>query len=153
MSPDNVNTQQLSTAVASTIAAAVTEQGTAAREIACNVQQACKGATEVAGNIVSVNRGAGETGSASAQVLAAAQLLAGESTHLKTDVQKFLQMVRAASKETQSVPQERAEQRRGVSLSRGPAPRARRARLRVRHERRHARPRSLRSGPIRCDRR
>jgi methyl-accepting chemotaxis protein len=82
--------------IASTIAAAVEEQGAATQEIARNVQEAAKGTAQVATNIVSVNQGAGETGSASAQVLASAQSLAGESNHLKVEVRKFLATVRAA---------------------------------------------------------
>ena len=61
--------------IASTIAAAVEEQGAATQEIARNVQQAAQRTGEVAGNITDVNRGAGETGSASAQVLSSAQSL------------------------------------------------------------------------------
>jgi methyl-accepting chemotaxis protein len=55
--------------IASTIAAAVEEQGAATREIARNIEQAASGTTRVASNITDVNRGAGETGSASTQVL------------------------------------------------------------------------------------
>jgi hypothetical protein len=47
-------------------------------------------------NNVDVQRGASETGSASAQVLAAAQSLSSESTRLKHEVSKFLNAVRAA---------------------------------------------------------
>ena len=47
-------------------------------------------------SIGEVNEGAGETGSASAQVLASAQSLAQESTQLKIEVDKFLITVRAA---------------------------------------------------------
>jgi methyl-accepting chemotaxis protein len=82
--------------IASTIAAAVEEQGAATQEIARNVQLASQGATQVATNIADVNRGAGETGSASTQVLASAQQLAAESNHLKVEVAKFLETVRAA---------------------------------------------------------
>jgi methyl-accepting chemotaxis protein len=82
--------------IAATIAAAVEEQGAATHEIARNVQEAAKGTAEVAGNIVHVNQGAGETGSASTQVLASAQALAGESNRLKSEVRKFLTTVRAA---------------------------------------------------------
>jgi methyl-accepting chemotaxis protein len=82
--------------IAATIAAAVEEQGAATQEISRNVQEASKGTGQVAINIVSVNRGASETGSASAQVLASAQSLSSESNHLKVEVQKFLQTVRAA---------------------------------------------------------
>jgi len=82
--------------IAQTIAAAVEEQGAATQEISRNVQEAAKGTAQVASNIVSVNEGAGETGAASSQVLSSAQSLATESNRLKIEVQKFLQMVRAA---------------------------------------------------------
>ena len=82
--------------IAATIAAAVEEQGAATQEIARNVQEAARGTTQVAEHIVDVNRGAGETGSASSQVLASAQSLASESNHLKLEVRKFLDTVRAA---------------------------------------------------------
>jgi methyl-accepting chemotaxis protein len=82
--------------ISSTIAIAVEEQGAATGEIARNVQQAARGTAEVATNITDVNRGAAETGSASAHVLASARSLSGESNHLKREVEKFLETVRAA---------------------------------------------------------
>jgi methyl-accepting chemotaxis protein len=82
--------------IASTIAAAVEEQGAATQEIARNVGEAAKGTALVASNITDVNRGASETGSASAQVLSSAQSLSSESNHLKAEVDKFLMTVRAA---------------------------------------------------------
>jgi len=82
--------------IASTIAAAVEEQGAATQEISRNVQQAAQGAQQVTSNIAKVQHGAGETGSASTQVLAAAQLLSGDSNRLKLEVSKFLSTVRAA---------------------------------------------------------
>jgi methyl-accepting chemotaxis protein len=82
--------------IASTIAAAVEEQGAATNEIARNVGEAAKGTTQVATSITDVNRGASETGSASAQVLASAQSLSAESHHLRVEVDKFLSTVRAA---------------------------------------------------------
>ena len=82
--------------IASTIAAAVEEQGAATQEIARNVGEAAKGTAQVASNITDVNRGAGETGSASSQVLASAQSLSHESNHLKTEFDRFLATVRAA---------------------------------------------------------
>ena len=81
--------------IASTIAAAVEEQGAATDEIARNVERAAQGTQQVAMKITDVNRGAGETGSASAQVLASAQLLSRDSNHLKTEVDQFLAAVRA----------------------------------------------------------
>jgi methyl-accepting chemotaxis protein len=82
--------------IAAAIAAAVEQQGAATQEISRNVQQAAHGTAQVATNITDVNRGASETGSASAQVLASAQSLAGESNHLKAEVEKFLHTVRVA---------------------------------------------------------
>jgi methyl-accepting chemotaxis protein len=82
--------------ISSTIAAAVEEQGAATQEISRNVQQAAQGTQQVSSNITDVQRGASETGSASSQVLSAAQLLSGDSNRLKLEVGKFLNSVRAA---------------------------------------------------------
>ncbi len=82
--------------ISSTIAAAVEEQGAATQEISRNVQQAAQGTQQVSSNIGDVERGAGETGSASSQVLSAAQMLSGDSNRLKLEVTKFLGSVRAA---------------------------------------------------------
>lgn len=82
--------------ISSTIAAAVEEQGAATQEISRNVQQAAQGTQQVSANIADVQRGATETGSASSQVLSAAQMLSGDSNRLKTEVGKFLATVRAA---------------------------------------------------------
>ena len=78
------------------IAAAVEEQGSATGDIASNIGQAAQGTRQVAANIVDVNRGAAETGSASAQVLAAAKSLSKESDRLGSEVEKFLRFVRAS---------------------------------------------------------
>lgn len=72
------------------------EQGAATQEISRNVQQAAQGTQQVSSNIGDVERGAGETGSASPQVLSAAQMLSGDSNRLKLEVTKFLGSVRAA---------------------------------------------------------
>jgi methyl-accepting chemotaxis protein len=82
--------------IASTIAAAVEEQGAATQEISRNVQQAAHGTGQVSSNITDVQRGASETGSASSQVLSAAQTLSADSGRLKSEVSKFLNSVRAA---------------------------------------------------------
>jgi len=82
--------------IASTIAAAVEEQGAATQEISRNVQQAAQGTQQVSSNITDVQRGASETGSASSQVLSAAQSLSSESNRLKLEVGRFLSSVRAA---------------------------------------------------------
>jgi methyl-accepting chemotaxis protein len=90
------NTIEKLSEISSTIAAAVEEQGAATQEISRNVQQAAEGTHQVSSNITDVQRGAGETGSASSQVLAAAQSLSGDSNRLKLEVGKFLNTVRAA---------------------------------------------------------
>jgi methyl-accepting chemotaxis protein len=82
--------------ISSTIAAAVEEQGAATQEISRNVQQAAQGTQQVSSNITDVQRGASATGSASSQVLSAAQSLSGDSNRLKLEVGKFLNSVRAA---------------------------------------------------------
>ncbi|WP_247529716.1 methyl-accepting chemotaxis protein [Bradyrhizobium sp. 199] len=82
--------------ISSTIAAAVEEQGAATQEISRNVHQAAEGTHQVSSNITDVQRGASETGSASSQVLSAAQMLSGDSNRLKLEVGKFLGTVRAA---------------------------------------------------------
>jgi methyl-accepting chemotaxis protein len=82
--------------IASTIASAVEEQGAATQEISRNVQQAAHGTSQVSSNITDVQRGATDTGSASSQVLSAAQSLSGESSRLKLEVGKFLNSVRVA---------------------------------------------------------
>jgi methyl-accepting chemotaxis protein len=82
--------------IASTIASAVEEQGAATQEISRNVQQAAQGTQQVSANINDVQRGASETGSASSQVLSAAQSLSRDSTRLQDEVANFLHTVRAA---------------------------------------------------------
>jgi methyl-accepting chemotaxis protein len=82
--------------IASTIAAAVEQQGAATQEISRNIQLAAQGTMEVSSNISDVQRGASETGSASSQVLSAAQSLSRDSNRLKDEVGRFLATVRAA---------------------------------------------------------
>jgi len=82
--------------ISSTIASAVEEQGAATQEISRNVHQAAQGTQQVSANITDVQHGASETGSASSQVLAAAQSLSTDSNRLKLEVGKFLSSVRAA---------------------------------------------------------
>ena len=81
--------------IATTIAAAIEEQGATTQEISRNVQQAAKGTSEVASNVGSLSRGANETGTASTQVLGSAQSLSRESQRLKIEVEKFVATVRA----------------------------------------------------------
>lgn len=82
--------------ISSSIASAVEQQGAATKEISRNVQRAADGTMRVSSNITDVQRGASETGSASTQVLSAAQSLSFESNRLKIEVSNFLSSVRAA---------------------------------------------------------
>jgi methyl-accepting chemotaxis protein len=82
--------------IASTIAAAIEEQGAATQEISRNVQQAAQGTHGVSVHITDVQQGATETGSASSQLLSAAQSLSHDSNRLKLEVGRFLSSVRAA---------------------------------------------------------
>ena len=82
--------------IASTIASAVEEQGAATQEISRNVQQAAQGTQQVSANIADVQRGASETGSASSQVLSAAQIAVARQQPAEDEVAKFLNTVRAA---------------------------------------------------------
>jgi methyl-accepting chemotaxis protein len=82
--------------IANTVASTLEEQGTVTTEIARNVGEAAQGTAQVAEKIIEVNRGASATGAASGQVLESARALSDESGHLKAEVEKFLNTVRAA---------------------------------------------------------
>jgi methyl-accepting chemotaxis protein len=82
--------------VATSIAAAVEQQGAATQEIVRNVAQASAGTNEVTGNIASVAQASEETGAAAGQVLSAASALSQQSEHLGAEVARFLATVRAA---------------------------------------------------------
>jgi len=82
--------------VATSIAAAVEEQGAATQEIVRNVSQAAMGTGEVTSNISGVAGAAEETGVAASQVLEAASELSRQSEHLAAEVARFLTTVRAA---------------------------------------------------------
>jgi methyl-accepting chemotaxis protein len=82
--------------IASTIAAAVEQQGAATQEIARNVQQAAEGTSEVATNITGVSEAAAQTGAAASQVLSAAGELSQQSETLRSEVDTFLANIRAA---------------------------------------------------------
>jgi methyl-accepting chemotaxis protein len=82
--------------IAATIASAVEEQGAATQEIARNVQQAAAGTAEVSSNIGGVTQAAGETGAAANQVLSASSDLSKQAEALRSQVQSFLEQVKAA---------------------------------------------------------
>ncbi len=82
--------------VASGISAAVEEQGIATREIVRNVDQAATGTNSVTAHIADVAKTADETGAAAGQVLGAAAALTDQAKRLESEMQRFLETVRAA---------------------------------------------------------
>jgi methyl-accepting chemotaxis protein len=82
--------------IATTIASAMEQQGAATKEISRNVQQAAAGTQEVSKNIVSVTQASGEVGSAATQMNGAASELARQAETLSSEVDRFIQKVRAA---------------------------------------------------------
>jgi methyl-accepting chemotaxis protein len=82
--------------ITTSISSAVEEQGTATQNIAQGVQAAAGGTIHVAENIERVARGASETETTSGQMLRSAKGLSEMSIHLKDEVEKFLDSVRAA---------------------------------------------------------
>ncbi|MGU3361662.1 methyl-accepting chemotaxis protein [Methylobacterium sp. M6A4_1b] len=81
---------------ADAIAAAVDQQGSATREIIRNVAEAATGTGAITATIGGVAQSAGETGEAAARVLASASELAQEADRLGTEVNRFLETVKAA---------------------------------------------------------
>lgn len=82
--------------IATTIAAAVEEQGAATQEIARNVEEAAKGTQEVSSNIGGVTEAANSTGAVANQVLSSARTLSHQSGEMRDLVQSFLTQVKAA---------------------------------------------------------
>ena len=78
------------------ISLAVEHQGEATQSIAHGVQAAAGGTVDVAENIERVARGASETETTSGQMLQSAKALSEVSVHLRDEVEKFLDSVRAA---------------------------------------------------------
>ncbi|ABD88008.1 methyl-accepting chemotaxis protein [Rhodopseudomonas palustris] len=83
-------------AISTTIARAVEQQGSATAQISRNVQQAAQDTQNVGASVTDVQRGATATGAASSQVFSEARSLSSESARLKAEVGKFLGSVRAA---------------------------------------------------------
>ena len=82
--------------VASTIAAAVEDQGAATSEISRNAQEAASGTQQVDTNIASVSEATSKTGQSAGEVSEAAKELANQSEVLRGEIDKFLSGVRAA---------------------------------------------------------
>ncbi|KAA0680265.1 methyl-accepting chemotaxis protein [Roseomonas genomospecies 6] len=82
--------------ISSSIAAAIEEQGAATQEISRNVQQAAQSTQEVTSNISRVSQAATETGSAATQVMSASADLNNGAMRLKSEVENFLNAIKAA---------------------------------------------------------
>ncbi len=82
--------------IAATIAGAVEEQGAATQEIARTVQSAAEGTRGVLASLKDVSETAVKTRAQAASVLGAAGTLAGRSTDLRTEADRFLNAVRAS---------------------------------------------------------
>jgi methyl-accepting chemotaxis protein len=82
--------------IATAIADAVEQQGSATREIARNIQQAAGGTAEVSSNIVGVSTASAEAGSAASEVLSASNAFRREAELLRSEIDAFLSNIRAA---------------------------------------------------------
>jgi methyl-accepting chemotaxis protein len=78
------------------ISSAVEHQGEATQNIAHDVEAAAGGTVDVAENIERVAQGASETETTSSRMLQSAKGLSEVSVHLRDEVEKFLDSVRAA---------------------------------------------------------
>jgi len=82
--------------ISTAIAAAIEQQSAATDEIARNVEQAATGTKGVSTNIQDVTRAAGGTSQSAGQVLDAASELSEQSERLRSEVEQFIEKVRAA---------------------------------------------------------
>jgi len=83
-------------AIITTIAAAVEEQGSATEEISRNVHEAAAGTQEVTTTIGGVSQAATETGAAASEVLSASAALSKQADELSREMHGFASDVRAA---------------------------------------------------------
>jgi methyl-accepting chemotaxis protein len=82
--------------IATTIAAAIEQQGMATAEIARNIQEAAHGTREVSGNISGVSEAAGETRETAMQLLSSAGQLSVQAETMRASVEDFFAAIRAA---------------------------------------------------------
>jgi methyl-accepting chemotaxis protein len=83
-------------AVATSIASAVEEQGAATQEITRNTHEAASRTKDVSGHIAGVSDGAQATGAAAQGVKSAAEALGAQAERLRAQVNDFLAKIRAA---------------------------------------------------------
>lgn len=82
--------------ISTAIASAVEEQSTSTNEIARNVQQAALGTREVSSNIDGVSQAASQTGQAATDVFNAAKQLTLATSTLNSNIEGFLNKVKAS---------------------------------------------------------
>ena len=82
--------------IASTISAAVEEQGAATNEITRNMDEATAGTNEVSSNIIGVSQGAAETSQAAFGVREAANELSINARSLREEIDGFLEEIRTS---------------------------------------------------------
>ncbi len=81
--------------LATSIAAAVEQQGAATREIAGNIQQAANGTEQVAANIGGVGQAAGESSAAASKVLSLSSDVARHTAEMRERTHTFLERIRS----------------------------------------------------------
>ncbi len=82
--------------ISTAISAAVEEQSITTREMAGNVRETARGAEEVSANIAGVRQASEATGAASMQVLSSSEDLSRQAARLRSEIDVFLDRVRAA---------------------------------------------------------
>ncbi|MBS9479289.1 methyl-accepting chemotaxis protein [Ancylobacter radicis] len=82
--------------ISGAIATSIDEQGAATGEIAQNVHQAAQGTQEVSSSITTVSSAAADTGRVSNEIVRSAADLSAQAGRLRTQVDTFIQRVRAA---------------------------------------------------------
>ncbi|MBU6373572.1 MAG: chemotaxis protein [Alphaproteobacteria bacterium] len=83
-------------AISATIAASVEQQTAAVRDISQTTAEVAEGARDVTKSIGGVREGAAETGVAAEQSLNAARELGTQANHLREEVRRFIETIRAA---------------------------------------------------------
>ena len=81
--------------ITTNIAAAVEEQGTATQEISSSVEKAAAGTQNVSSNIISVTEATGESSKIANEVLQSAGTMSSQSDTLRTEMNKFLDHIKA----------------------------------------------------------
>ncbi|HVJ42098.1 MAG TPA: methyl-accepting chemotaxis protein [Dongiaceae bacterium] len=82
--------------ITQSVASAIAEQGSATNEIAQSTQQAFSGTQLVAGDVAGMSGVVAASGSAAERVHQACGVLAQQARHLRTEVDRFIEQIRAA---------------------------------------------------------